>query len=560
VLAGWIHRGYDSQHPDILPAAPECGGSAALADCAKRVKALGYLFGLHDNYQDMYPDAPSWDERHLMRNRDGSTRKGGTWAGGPCWLINSKMGLELARRPQNLPAVKALCAPTAYFTDTTFAAPLFEDFSAEHPLARQDDMRWKRALADYCVELFGFHGSEMGYEWAVPHSHYFEGILSRRPFLTTPPEARLIPLFELVYRDCIALYTHQGDRAGTHSAPYILYHLGLGRMPLYRFGSGLYWQRDVPAGSEASVASVRARSIRRVDATTLEATYEWKVLRAIPQEARAFVHFGPSKSRFPFQNDHALARPTPTWKPGETVVDGPHRFEVPERTRGTFDIRMGLFVPGGGRLPVRGAGSDQRALVGRMHVAPGAVKLLPRQAADDMPTGCFARVDGGFAGTMRATDAFIRNTYEFLSPLNALTATVPMTDHRFLTPDGNVELTRFGDNTTVVINASARDYTHEGTTLPPFGFVVESPALVAFHARNWRGVRYDPPALFVLRSMDGRPLAQAGQVRIYHAFGKPDVELPTQRAAAQVGAKAWRRDDAGRLVVRVDGLAVVNLE
>ena len=26
VLAGWIHRGYDVGHPDVLPAAPECGG------------------------------------------------------------------------------------------------------------------------------------------------------------------------------------------------------------------------------------------------------------------------------------------------------------------------------------------------------------------------------------------------------------------------------------------------------------------------------------------------------------------------------------------------------
>lgn len=32
-IGGWIHRGYDNQHPDILPAAPECGGDAGLADC-----------------------------------------------------------------------------------------------------------------------------------------------------------------------------------------------------------------------------------------------------------------------------------------------------------------------------------------------------------------------------------------------------------------------------------------------------------------------------------------------------------------------------------------------
>jgi hypothetical protein len=58
VMGGWIHRGYDNQHPDILPTAPECGGDSAFVDCARRVQALGYLFCLHDNYQDIYRDSP----------------------------------------------------------------------------------------------------------------------------------------------------------------------------------------------------------------------------------------------------------------------------------------------------------------------------------------------------------------------------------------------------------------------------------------------------------------------------------------------------------------------
>ena len=75
-LGGWIHRGYDNQHPDILPTAPECGGDAAFADCARRVMALGYLFCLHDNYQDIYRDSPSWDERlHHERLRMASSPK-----------------------------------------------------------------------------------------------------------------------------------------------------------------------------------------------------------------------------------------------------------------------------------------------------------------------------------------------------------------------------------------------------------------------------------------------------------------------------------------------------
>ena len=74
-LGGWIHRGYDNQHPDILPASPECGGDKAFADCARRVMALGYLFCLHDNYQDIYRDSPSWNERFVMKTSGWKTRQ-----------------------------------------------------------------------------------------------------------------------------------------------------------------------------------------------------------------------------------------------------------------------------------------------------------------------------------------------------------------------------------------------------------------------------------------------------------------------------------------------------
>jgi hypothetical protein len=71
-LGGWTRYGYDCRHPDIMPANPECGGNEGLADCARRVQACGYLFCLHDNYQDMYRDAPSWDEAYLQKAPDGS--------------------------------------------------------------------------------------------------------------------------------------------------------------------------------------------------------------------------------------------------------------------------------------------------------------------------------------------------------------------------------------------------------------------------------------------------------------------------------------------------------
>jgi len=147
VLAGWIHRGYDNQHPDILPAAPEIGGDEGVRQISELARSYGYLFGLHDNYQDMYKDAPSWNPGMIMKTRDGRLRKGGVWAGGQAWLIASDWGLQLAKR--NLPDVKERYAPNAYFIDTTFAAPLYESFDPDTPLTRDADLKYNQDLFKY---------------------------------------------------------------------------------------------------------------------------------------------------------------------------------------------------------------------------------------------------------------------------------------------------------------------------------------------------------------------------------------------------------------------------
>ena len=92
VLNGWINGGYDNRHPDVLPAAPEIGGDQGLIEASRRVHALGkgWVFGLHDNYQDFYKNAASWNEDYIMKNPDGSLHAGGEWAGGQAYLICSR--------------------------------------------------------------------------------------------------------------------------------------------------------------------------------------------------------------------------------------------------------------------------------------------------------------------------------------------------------------------------------------------------------------------------------------------------------------------------------------
>jgi hypothetical protein len=402
ILGGWIRKGYDCQHPDILPAAPECGGNEGLQDCARRVQRCGYLFALHDNYQDMYRDAPSWDEDYIMKHPNGTLHKGGLWLGGRAFLTCSKRAIELARRPQNLPKVKELFNPDVYFIDTTYAAGLYECFDPNHPLTKWDDMHWKQAISDYARELFGLFGSECGREWAIPHADWFEGLtgVSGRYYHSLDPRSfggTVVPLFEMVYRDGIVMHGKYGYKF-EEAAEYVLHHVSIGRTLNYHsIGSHLYWKTD------------------RMD-------------------------------------------------------------EVP-------------FPP---------EGEPDRA--------------------------CFTRAHNGWAEGMCLTDRFIKNTYEILSPLNELTSRVRLTHLRFLTEDGRVRETRFGDVARVVVNGGEGNFAVTSelggeVLLPPYGFLVESPGFVAFHALSWNSVEYERPVLFTLRPLDGKPLHRSEKVRVYHGFG-----------------------------------------
>jgi hypothetical protein len=250
-LGGWTRYGYDCRHPDIMPANPECGGNEGLADCARRVKACSYLFCLHDNYQDMYRDAPSWDEAAIEKDADGSWHLGGVWLGGRAYYTCAREAVKLAQRPQNLPLVRDTFHPDLYFIDTTYAVGLQECYDPRHPLTRQDDLRWKQELSNYARDVFGLFGSECGREWAVPCADFFEGLASvsgryyhqlEQALGSGLKGGRVVPFFDMVYRDCIAIHGKYGYKP-EQMAEQVIHHIAMGRTLYYHsVGKHLYWQ------------------------------------------------------------------------------------------------------------------------------------------------------------------------------------------------------------------------------------------------------------------------------------------------------------------------------
>ncbi len=261
IIGGWTEGGYDCRHPDNLPANPECGGNDALADAIQRIQALGYVACLHDNVQDMYRDAKSWDPDFIEKTPDGSLIKGGRWLGGRAYMACAPKQLELAKRPQNLPAIHTLFSPWSYFIDTTYAVGPRECYDPNHPIGRNDDIAWKIRLSDYARETFGIFGSECGREWALAHSDFFEGLVGvgGRYFHSLKPEdlgAAVIPFWEMVYHDCQICYGKYGYPAD-RAAEYVAHHVLCARpLHYHSFSDPLYWR------------SSKGRPERRNDAGT----------------------------------------------------------------------------------------------------------------------------------------------------------------------------------------------------------------------------------------------------------------------------------------------------
>jgi hypothetical protein len=541
-MGGWIHRGYDNQHPDILPAAPECGGDAAFADACRRIRECGYVLSLHDNYQDIYRDSPSWDEKYIMKRPDGGLSAGGKWAGGRAYLTCAKTALELAKRPQNLPAVRKLSGADSYFIDTTYAAGLQECFDKDHPLTRADDMRWKRALSDYAREVFGSFGSECGREWAVPHADFFEGMTGvsggyyHNKGLLDSLGAVPVPLFEMVFRDCIALYGKYGYDI-YKAAPYVLDHVLIGRpLNIHSVPQGLYWQDWKGGKPEPLHVAPQAAHVEVTGPRTLSITYRWQVEKPVAGEWRALVHFTDrAGAEIKFQNDHDPD--TAAWKPG-LATTGPFTVTVPQGLAGEFDVRVGLYSrPSLGRVNLLGESDGEcRHTVGRLKVAADGVTftpVTPKRTESAGDPAMFTRSDGGWAEGLHPVDVYVKNTYEVLAPLNVQTARVRMTRHEFLTPDRLVRRSVFGEGAEavqVIVNLGRAPFactTQTGgeVVLPAYGFVVDGPRLAAFVASKWGGLEYADPPLLVLESQDGKPLATSAKVRAYHGFGDARVRL-----------------------------------
>jgi hypothetical protein len=213
VLTGWPRFGYDRQHPDVLPPAPEAGGYEGMKLLADTCKELGYLFSLHDQYRDYYVDAPSFSAEFAAHEaevggaptmfpgtRFGSFKEGplsflAAWDGGKQTYLNARFMLPHVKKNYAGLFAHGIHPDGSYF-DVFGYVPPDEDFNPEHPTTRTDAKRAMAEVFRWARANLGVVGTEAGCDWTAPYVDYTSPL--------GPGQAGIpVPLFSLVYHDAV---------------------------------------------------------------------------------------------------------------------------------------------------------------------------------------------------------------------------------------------------------------------------------------------------------------------------------------------------------------------
>jgi len=286
----WSHR----QRPDVIRSMNEMGGILTsrydiYQDLMDPKIVKEQLRGLHPDWtQGAWPD-------DIMIDAKGDPRKGWRVKGKdgkmyPCAVLCDRQAVKYAR--QRVPAELETHPYKCRFIDTTTASPWRECYHPDHPMTRSDSRHWKMQLLRYMSEEAKLvTGSETGHDAAVPYVHYFEGMLSLGPYrvpdagrnmrkIWTDVPQRVakfqlghdyrLPLWELVYHDCVVAQWYWGDY--NNKLPSLwdkrdLFNILYGTPPMFMF-TRQYWEqhRDRFVESYRKVCSV-ARAVGYAEMT-----------------------------------------------------------------------------------------------------------------------------------------------------------------------------------------------------------------------------------------------------------------------------------------------------
>ncbi|MHB8861247.1 MAG: glycoside hydrolase family protein [Pirellulaceae bacterium] len=149
----WQRFGYDVKLPDHLPADPRFGGEEQMKLFGETANAGGYLWSLHENYIDLYPDAPSYDASARVLRADGTPSPAWYNAGTGVQSFGLKCNRALDFARNNSPEIHRRYATTAAYLDVHTCVPPWHQLDHE---ANQPRAAMALAKMHYDSQLFQF--------------------------------------------------------------------------------------------------------------------------------------------------------------------------------------------------------------------------------------------------------------------------------------------------------------------------------------------------------------------------------------------------------------------
>lgn len=202
---GWGLHGYDNLHPSPFPPNKEAGGPEGMKRLSDTCEEIGYIFGIHDQYRDYYYDNPDFSFDEGLVYSDGTRPFHSVWNGGRHTFLCSELAPDYVRR--NYEKFKRLgIRIDASYLDVFSVVELDECFNPDHPCTREDCAKNRRHCLDMLTSRGIIPSSEEALDCIIPslalchHAPFYTEILGAPD---SNPVGVPIPLFELVYHDCI---------------------------------------------------------------------------------------------------------------------------------------------------------------------------------------------------------------------------------------------------------------------------------------------------------------------------------------------------------------------
>ncbi|HIE09416.1 MAG TPA: hypothetical protein EYP65_06150, partial [Armatimonadetes bacterium] len=131
----WQRYGYDNALPTTIPANPELGTEEEMLSLSDACREAGWLFALHENYIDFYPNSKEWNPKEVALTPDGNLRKAwfNTITGIQSYAYKNWAMAKYARKYS--PEIHRRYRTTACFYDVNSCAPpwLHLDCDAKEP-------------------------------------------------------------------------------------------------------------------------------------------------------------------------------------------------------------------------------------------------------------------------------------------------------------------------------------------------------------------------------------------------------------------------------------------